>query len=384
MNEKMIEAAIEGNFSQFSDMLKEELNRRVHELIESRIQDVTDDTWNVCESCDEDDVWDDEDIEDLYHNEEDPYEDEEDLEGMNIGEESDDHGARELHLYADNHADLHRQRMTPIHKNLRNKMASGKYDHEKAKKLFKYAADDAAKRYKADHGHHFDVKTRKAVASKMADEFHSQAKGGEHDHLLHKKHKGHKVESVDHTDEAVDPKIKVISRGEHSRQLKALGSSRSALKKMRMKAQKTAQDQDHDTGIDTKKTEESVEIEEGAPGQNPLKTTFGGMKAAQDTPSFKKYQARLKAEREARKREFERDQAAKKGTREEVEVDEAMGGKLKDVRKQAVKNQKKRKKGEKLAKKDHDGDGKIETGSQEFLGSRDRAIKAAMAARRGN
>ena len=52
-----------------------------------------------------------------------------------------------------------------------------------------------------------------------------------------------------------------------------------------------------------------------------------------------------------------------------------MGGNLKDVRKQAAKNQKKRKKGEKLAKKDHDGDGKIETGSQEYLGSRDRAIK---------
>ena len=129
---------------------------------------------------------------------------------------------------------------------------------------------------------------------------------------------------------------------------------------------------------------ESFEIEEGAPGQHPLKTTFGGMKAAQDTPSYKRYQAKLKAEREARQREFERSQAAKKGTREEVEVDEAMGGNLKDGRKQAAKNQKKRRKGEKLASKDHDGDGKIETGSQEFLGSRDRAIKAAIAARRGN
>ena len=78
-------------------MLKEELNRRVHELIESRIQDVTDDTWNVCESCDEDDVWDDEDVEDLYHDENDPYEDEEDEDLA----EGDDHDTRELHLYAD-------------------------------------------------------------------------------------------------------------------------------------------------------------------------------------------------------------------------------------------------------------------------------------------
>ena len=48
------------------------------------------------------------------------------------------------------------------------------------------------------------VATRKAVAAKMRDEFESDSKAGEHDHLLHKKHKGHKVESVDHTDEAVE------------------------------------------------------------------------------------------------------------------------------------------------------------------------------------
>ena len=128
---------------------------------------------------------------------------------------------------------------------------------------------------------------------------------------------------------------------------------------------------------------ESFEIEEGAPGQNPLKTTFGGMKAAQNTPSYKRYQAKLKAEREARQREFERDQVAKKGTREEVEVDEH-GRKPERCPQASSQEPEKRKKGEKLASKDHDGDGKIETGSQEFLGSRDRAIKAAIAARRGN
>lgn len=35
---------------------------------------------------------------------------------------------------------------------------------------------------------------------------------------------------------------------------------------------------------------------------------------------------------------------------------------------------------EKLAKKDYDGDGEIETGSQEFLGSKDKAIKKSMKA----
>ena len=34
------------------------------------------------------------------------------------------------------------------------------------------------------------------------------------------------------------------------------------------------------------------------------------------------------------------------------------------------------------ANKDYDGDGKVETGSQEYLGSRDKAIKKAMAARK--
>ena len=33
---------------------------------------------------------------------------------------------------------------------------------------------------------------------------------------------------------------------------------------------------------------------------------------------------------------------------------------------------------QKKAKKDYDGDGKVETGSQEYLGSRDKAIKKAM------
>jgi hypothetical protein len=33
----------------------------------------------------------------------------------------------------------------------------------------------------------------------------------------------------------------------------------------------------------------------------------------------------------------------------------------------------------KLAKKDYDGDGEIETGEEEFKGSRDKAIKKAMA-----
>ena len=109
-----------------------------------------------------------------------------------------DHDARELHTYADNHADLHRQRITPIHKNLRNKMAQGKYDHDKAHKAFSYAAKDAADRYKKEHGHTFSKADRDKVAGHMRDQFHDEAKDGHHDHHLHKKYKGHKVESVQH------------------------------------------------------------------------------------------------------------------------------------------------------------------------------------------
>ena len=40
-----------------------------------------------------------------------------------------------------------------------------------------------------------------------------------------------------------------------------------------------------------------------------------------------------------------------------------------------------RKKPEKKAKKDYDGDGKVESGTDEYMGSRDKAIKKAMAKR---
>ena len=38
---------------------------------------------------------------------------------------------------------------------------------------------------------------------------------------------------------------------------------------------------------------------------------------------------------------------------------------------------------EKMAKKDYDGDGKIESGTDEYMGSRDKAIKKAMAKKKG-
>jgi len=199
MIQKIFEAAMLGNISDFEELLTKELNRRIHEQIELRVNDTIDAAYNVCEDCDwddEDDTWTDEDVDEAYfdENEDDPYEDEE------LDEES-DHDARELHLYASNHADLHRQRMTPIHKNLRNKQAAGTYDSDKAHKAFGHAAKDAADRYHKEHGHRFSKATRDRVAAKMRDEFERDSADGEHDHLLHKKHQKKKNESVEHLDE---------------------------------------------------------------------------------------------------------------------------------------------------------------------------------------
>jgi len=206
--------------------------------------------------------------------------------------EADESSARELHLYADNHADLHRQRTTPVHKNLRNKMASGNYDHEKAKKAFKHVTDDAAKRYKAEHGHHFDVATRRHVAGKMADRFHDEAKAGEHDHHLHKKHKGHKVgESFDSKKSAEEIRLRTKYRmskdGGKDGKPYSPEDMHGAMDSLQRKKARTS-------GVKRKGSKHpdnnpvNLKIGEAA-GQNPLKTAFGGMKAAKDTPSYKKY-----------------------------------------------------------------------------------------------
>ena len=100
----------------------------------------------------------------------------------------DDTDSRELHLYANNHAGLHKQRLTPIRKNLVNKHASGVYDSDKAHKAFTYAAKDAAKHYEKEHGNKFSKETVHKVAGKMRDDFERDHKDGEYNHLLHKKH----------------------------------------------------------------------------------------------------------------------------------------------------------------------------------------------------
>lgn len=80
--------------------------------------------------------------------------------------------AHELVLHADNHAQLHHSSHQPIIKNLKKKAKSGKYDSEKAKKLWGYHADRAAQTYHKEHGdkhskwhHMFSTSDRKQAAA---------------------------------------------------------------------------------------------------------------------------------------------------------------------------------------------------------------------------
>ena len=89
--------------------------------------------------------------------------------------------ATELKLYIDNDADLYRQKLVPIVKNIQRKMKSGKYDHKKAPKLWKYLVDEGAKKYSKEFpGVKFDKKVKEYVAQEYADEYKDEieAQGG--------------------------------------------------------------------------------------------------------------------------------------------------------------------------------------------------------------
>jgi hypothetical protein len=84
--------------------------------------------------------------------------------------------AHELVLHADNTHHLYRSSHEPIMKNLKKKAQSGKYDPEKAKKLWKYHADRASQSYKKEHGnasgkgtHAFSPEHRKEAAAHWED-----------------------------------------------------------------------------------------------------------------------------------------------------------------------------------------------------------------------
>jgi hypothetical protein len=83
----------------------------------------------------------------------------------------------ELVLYATNDADLYRQRIQPIIKNLQKKVKKGIYDKNKALVMWKRVADEAAKKYLREFGspgdgnNVFTVQDRKEAAKDIADKY---------------------------------------------------------------------------------------------------------------------------------------------------------------------------------------------------------------------
>ena len=93
---------------------------------------------------------------------------------------SDPAASHELYLSAVNDANLYRQQIEPIIKNLRKKIAKGTYNATLALKLWRYAADTAAKKY--THGGHgagkgygvFSVPIREETARELAEYYASE------------------------------------------------------------------------------------------------------------------------------------------------------------------------------------------------------------------
>jgi hypothetical protein len=105
--------------------------------------------------------------------------------GVEIVESHRSAESHELVSHADNTERLYKTSHVPVAKNLEKKFKKGTYDHEKAKKLWKYHADRSADSYAKEHGssgqkgHHiFSVKDRHDAASHFADRHHDEMKAG--------------------------------------------------------------------------------------------------------------------------------------------------------------------------------------------------------------
>lgn len=93
-----------------------------------------------------------------------------------------EHEARELQLFCENDGDIYRQQISMIEKNLAKRLAKGTYDHEKAKKLWMYAADNCARKYNKEFGDErslpwhkmFSTADRREVATAFADHFKNE------------------------------------------------------------------------------------------------------------------------------------------------------------------------------------------------------------------
>ena len=88
--------------------------------------------------------------------------------------------ADELDLYAENTSELYNQKQS-ILANIRRKIASGKYNHALAPKLWMYWVDAAAKRYVKEFGSGGNISTvfNKATREHLAHELANRYRNGE-------------------------------------------------------------------------------------------------------------------------------------------------------------------------------------------------------------
>ena len=88
---------------------------------------------------------------------------------------------RELFLYVTNDRELYRRMITPIIKNIKSKLAKGKFDKNLAVKGFMYAVDAGAKQYVKDYGgdvrNMFPKPVRMEVAKEMVDYYMDEIEG---------------------------------------------------------------------------------------------------------------------------------------------------------------------------------------------------------------
>ena len=89
-------------------------------------------------------------------------------ESVELDEANDPHAVRDLELYILNNGDIHRQRIQPIIKNYKKKMAKGNFDDTLAIKGFMVAVADGIKAYSKDFGTlKMSKADRQAVAKKL-------------------------------------------------------------------------------------------------------------------------------------------------------------------------------------------------------------------------
>ena len=105
-----------------------------------------------------------------------------------IIENIDSDAVNELDTYIMNNENLYRRRFMPIISNIRRKVKTNVYDHEKAQKLWMYLVDDAAKEYVKEFGSTqddvasmFPKETRQQVARVISDRELENIKQGEYD-----------------------------------------------------------------------------------------------------------------------------------------------------------------------------------------------------------